>query len=144
MVFSDVASLGVTEAEVEQYPEMVSLDDKLLYSATDSCRKALVGLHGTNLQMIAVILSNEHGEMFMHGQACLFLVKNKIKPMAKDIQLLAMLIAETARRLGEGDMHAVNRRHQLTHQGVLKPTLDDDTVPEDVRANWVRPCAPCQ
>ena len=129
-----MAEIGVTTQGVEQYPPMKGLNDKVAYAATDACRKGLVGTDGTNLQMINAI--NNGNEGLVIGQVCLFLVKNQIKPMASDLILLEDLVKETARRLGEGDMQAVNRRQQLTAAGVLKPA-GDDVVPDAVRAEWV-------
>ena len=129
-----MAKLGVTTQDVEQYPPLKAYSDKLLYAITDACRKSLVGMDGTNLQMMDAIHNGNEGLVL--GQVCLFLVKNQIKPMASDLTLLEDLVKETATRLGEGDMHAVNRRHQLTAVGVLKPA-GDDIVPDAVRAEWV-------
>ena len=126
--------LGLTTQDVEQYPPIKAYSDKLLYAITDACRKSLVGTEGTNLQMIDAILNGNEGLVL--GQVCLFLVKNQIKPMASDLFLLVDLVKVTATRLGEGDMHAVNRRQQLTAEGVLKPA-GDDIVPDAVRAEWV-------
>jgi hypothetical protein len=129
-----MAILGVTEDTVEQYPQFSHINDKMLYTITDACRKNLVGVEGTNLQMIQALDGNEDG--FVMGQVCLFLVKNRIKPMNCDVFLLVPLVQITAEKLGEGDIHAVNRRRELTDEGVLKPT-GDDIVPDAVRDVWV-------
>ena len=128
-----LAELGIAAQDVNQYSPIKAYSDILCYAATDACRKGLVGKNGTNLQMVSVIDDNEH---FVLGQVCLFLVKNQIKPLASDLFMLDVLVKETARRLGEGDMHAVNRHYQLTCDGVLKPS-GDDIVPDAVRATWV-------
>ena len=41
--------LGKTNEEVEQYPRMTKLSDKLCFATAESCRKNLVGVNGTNL-----------------------------------------------------------------------------------------------
>ena len=128
-----LVELGIAAEDVNQYSPIENWSDILLYSATDACRKGLVGKNGTNLEMLRVIDDNEH---YVVGQVCVFLVKNQIKPMASDLFMLVMLVKETARRLADGDIHTVNRRHQLTIDGVLTP-LGDDIVPDAVRATWV-------
>jgi hypothetical protein len=128
------AMLGITEATVEQCPPYKYINDKMLYGATDASRKNLVGVEGTNLQMIEALDGNEDG--YVMGQVCLYLVKNRIKPMARDVLLLVPLVQITAEKLGEGDIHAVNRRSELTDEGVLKPT-GDDIVPDAVRDEWL-------
>ena len=72
----------------------------------------------------------------MPGQVVLFLLKNQIKPMASDLLMLSSLVEETAERLGDGNVHAVNRRRELTDDGVLKPT-GDIIVPDVLRAWWL-------
>ena len=128
-----MTEMDLTTRVVERYPALTSFNDVLLYCLVDACRKSLVGTGGTNLQMINAIDNGNEGLVF--GQVCLFLVKNQIKPMASDLTLLEPLVKETAIRL-EGDMHAINRRHQLTAAGVLNPA-GDDIVPDAVRAGWV-------
>ena len=130
----ELAKLGATKQDVEQYPPLQNVPDTLHCAAADACRKALVGEDGTNLQMIDVISVGNN--VLVAGQVCLFLVKNKIKPMAKHVAILAGLVELTAERLGSGSMHAVNRRRELTNNGVLKPT-GDDIVPDSVRALWI-------
>ena len=83
--------------------------------------------------MINVIRENEK---LAQSQVVLFLLKNQIKPMASDVFILAPLVEETAKRLGEGNVHAVNRRSKLIDDGVLKPA-GDDIVPRAIRAAWV-------
>jgi hypothetical protein len=130
---SQLESLGVTDDDVMEYPTLVVYDDKLFCAMVDCCRKHFVGVDGTNLQMIDTIGENEGTYMC---QVSMFLVKNRIKPLASDVMLLAPGVQETAKRLGHGDIHAVNRRHQLTGEGVLKPA-GDDIVPDAVRVVWI-------
>ena len=125
--------LGITKMDAEQYPELQNVSDILHYAATDACRKGLVGVDGTNIQMINVIGENKR---LMIEQVCLFLLKNQIKPLESVVVMLTLLVETTADLLGEGDMHAVNRRRQLTINGVLKPR-GDDIVPDTIRALWV-------
>ena len=73
-------------------------------------------------------------DQYVMAQVCLFLVKNRIKPMFSDMVLLVPLLKETARLLGEGDITAVNRRHELRVNGVLTA---DDVVPDAVRSEWI-------
>ena len=127
----ELAKLGATKQDVEQYPPLKKMSDILHYAAADACRKAFVGEDGTNLQMMDVMSVGDN--LLVAGQVCLFLVKNKIKPMANHVAVLAGLVEITAERLGNGNMHAVNRRRELTNNGVLKPT-GDDIVPDSVRA----------
>lgn len=133
-----LALLGLTEEDVDGFPEITAFTDVLGYVATDACRKGVVGVGGTNLQMVEFLENNEFIEI---AQVLLFLLKNRIKPLADDVVLIATLVVETGRRLGEGDMQAVNRRHALTRNGVVKPR-GDDIVGEDLRMMWVGPVAP--
>ena len=126
-----LTEIGVTYEEVEQYPRMTKLSDKVCFATAECCRKNLVGVNGTNLQMMQVI---DGKDQYVMGQVCLFLVKNRIKPMLSDMVLLVPLLKETARRLGEGDITAVNRRHELRVNGVLTA---DDVVPGAVRSEWI-------
>ena len=132
-----LAMWGVTEQEVmEQYPQMTMYSDKALYAIADSIRKSLVGVHGTNLQMINAINNSQDKEMLVSIHVGLFLVKNQMKPMEIDAKLLGAGVTATMDLLAEGDMHAVNRRAQLTAEGVLKPD-GDDVVPLAVREEWI-------
>ena len=70
------------------------------------------------------------------AQISLFLVKNDIKPAVSDLEMLEALAMETGRRLAKGDAHTVNRRAQLTSEGVLAP-FGGDVVPLAVRGEWV-------
>ena len=56
--------------------------------------------------------------------------------MEIDAKLLGAGVTATMDLLAEGDMHAVNRRAQLTAEGVLKPD-GDDVVPLAVREEWI-------
>ena len=67
----------------------------------------------------------EANEPLVFGQVVLFLVKNRLQPILSDTMLLHGLVLETARRLAEGDMQAVNRRFELTVAGVLNPSGHD-------------------
>ena len=130
---AELTKLGITAQAVEQYPQLKAYQDIQHYAIADACRKALVGNDGTNLQMINVIRENEK---LVQSQVVLFLLKNQIKPMASDLLMLSSLVEETAERLGDGNVHAVNRRRKLTDDGVLKPT-GDDIVPDALRASWL-------
>ena len=130
---SKMTELGTTVAQVYQYPELHKLCNRLGYLTADACRKAVVGVDGTNIQMLEAISQNE--ELIME-QVCLFFVKNRIKPVLRDLELVASLMVETAERLSRGDMLAVNRRHELTNNRVLKPK-GDDIVPDALRDSWV-------
>ena len=130
---AELTKLGITAQAVEQYPQLKNYQDIQHYAIADACRKALVGNDGTNLQMINVIRENEE---LVRGQVVFFLLKNQIKPMAFDVFVLSSLVEETAKRLGEGDVHTVNRRSKLIDDGVLKPA-GDDIVPRAIRAAWV-------
>ena len=123
--------LGITEETAAGYPVMKSVSDKLAYGILENSRRNLVG-RGTNLQMIEVLGEDDR---VLIGQICLYLVKNQIKPMISDLVLLVPLVQETARLLGQGDMHAVNRRRELRQSGVLTAT---GIVPRAVRAEWLR------
>ena len=125
--------LGITNEEIDQYPLMAAFTDVTGYAAADSLRLALVGPNGTNLQMLAALDGDE--DPVLIGCATLFLVKNRIRPRMSDLELLIPLMQETARRLALGDLHAVNRRHELRENGVL--TMGDDVVPDEVRAQWI-------
>lgn len=125
------AKLGVTDEQVDQYPQIVNYSDVLVFAAADACRKGLAGLDGTNLQMMDAI-----DDGLLLGQLCLFLVKNRIRPMASDLKMIGDMVMEVGRRLANGDLYSVNRRHQLTNNGVLHPT-GDDIVPDAVRAEWL-------
>jgi len=127
----ELTRLGATEEDVEQYPQLEAYDDTMVYSVTEFCRKNLVGVDGTNLQMMEVIDGRDE---FILGQVCLFLVKNHIKPVCSDLFMLSALLKEMARRLGEGDIQTVNRRHELRANGVLTA---DDVVPDAVRSKWL-------
>ena len=72
-----LAMWGVTAQEVEQYPQMTTYSDKALYAIADSIRKSLVGVHGTNLQMINAINNSQDKEMLVSIHVGLFLVKNR-------------------------------------------------------------------
>ena len=130
---AELTKLGITAQAVQQYPQLKAYHDIQHYAIADACRKALVGNDGTNLQMINVIRENEK---LVQSQVVLFLLKNQIKPMASNVFILAPLVEETAKRLGEGNVHAVNRRSKLIDDGVLKPA-GDDIVPRAIRAAWV-------
>ena len=132
-----LAALGITVQDVqgEEHDQINFFSDVMGYAAADSCRKALVGVQGTNLQMLSLV---EDDDATMLVQVVLWVLKNKMKPTADEVYMLLMLTGETARRLGDGDMHAVNRRHDLTANGVLKPT-GDDVVPDEIRYEWVKP-----
>ena len=130
---AELTKLGITARAVEQYPQLKKYQDIQHYAMADACRKALVGNDGTNLQMINVICENAE---LVRGQVVLFLLKNQIKPMASDVFVLSSLVEETAKRLGEGDVHTVNRRSKLIDDGVLKPA-GDDIIPRAIRAAWV-------
>ncbi|KAL3913568.1 MAG: hypothetical protein SGARI_000592 [Bacillariaceae sp.] len=131
---SKMAELGVTPAIINEYPEMVSYTDVLGYAACDFARNYFVGVDGTNLQMIELMGNNENGEALMAAQVCLFLVKNRIKPKVRDLDLVGGLATETARRLGVGDFHTVNRRRTLINEGVLTVA---GVVPHAIRAQWL-------
>ena len=130
---TELTKLGITAQAVEQCPQLKAYQDIQHYAIADACRKVLVGNDGTNLQMINVIRENEE---LVRGQVILFLLKNQIKPMASDVFVLSSLVEQTAKRLGEGDVHTVNRRSKLIDDGVLKPA-GDDIVPRAIRAAWV-------
>ena len=132
---AQLAAMGVTIAQVNAFPRLLTLNDKIGYAAADACRKGLVGVDGTNIQMVNFMTGNAG---FGYGQACKFLVTNRILPTVGDVMLIARLINETASKLEDGDMHAVNRRQVLTAEGVVKPT-GDDVVPEAVRSVWLAP-----
>ena len=69
----------------------------------------------------------------MWSQAALFMVKNRLRPLASDLYMLELLALGTTQKLADGDAHAVNRRAQLRSQGVLTP---DDVMPLTVRESW--------
>ena len=122
--------MGVTTEEIEAYPESRNINDKAGYAATESARKGLVGANGTNIQLANYLKTN--GFQFALGQACVFLVKNRIKPTAVDVALVAEMIFAFTEQLRQGNAHAVNRRAELIAQGILNPQ-GDDVVPDFVR-----------
>ena len=83
--------------------------------------------------MVNVIGENKG---LVSAQVVFYLLKNQIKPMASDVFVVSSLVEETAKHLGEGNVHAVNRRSKLIDDGVLKPA-GDDIVPRAIRAAWV-------
>ena len=129
---------GVTPAQVLQFPVMQAYSDSAGYGVAELARKNLVGPQGTNLQFVQLInrvmeRDPVHAQGLMWAQAALFMVRNRIRPLASDLYLLEHLALGTAQKLAEGDAHAVNRRAHLKSQGVLTP---DDVVPLDVRESW--------
>ena len=131
-----LTELRITEAEVVQYPELLSINDKLMFAATDACRKGVDGTEGTIIQMINKV---EDDPVLLLAQMCLFLVKNKMKPMANDLILISELVLQTAQHLREGHIETVNRRAELIQEGFLKPDVDDVAVPAAERTIWVSP-----
>ena len=129
-----LAALGPTVPVVHQFPVISACSDKLFCCALDACRKELVGVIGTPVNLKTMV--EENGDEVLLVPLSVFLCQNRIKPVACDVLLLQGLVMEAARRLSEGDMHAVNRRSYLTSHGVLTP-LGGDVVPEAVRAEWV-------
>ena len=124
----------LTIAMASRYPRMQRYSDKLGYLLADACRKAFVGIQGTNIEMMDFIKASD--VPIVVAQISLFLVKNQIKPAVSDLAMLEALAMETGRRLAKGDAHTVNRRAQLTSEGVLAP-FGGDVVPLAVRGEWV-------
>ena len=130
---SIMEQLGVTKEEVEEHPAMTRHDYKLIFAVTEACRKALVGEEGSISQLLAVPQLNEGLAI---GPACLFLVKNRIKPLARDVLFLADMVKVSAKRLSELDLVAITRCLALFVDGTLSHT-GDDVVPDNVRAEWL-------
>ena len=131
-----LATLNVTAQEVSQYPEMTKYSDKALYAIADAMRKSLVGVDGTTLKTIEAINNSQDEDMLLSTHVGVFLVKNRLKPMVVDGDLLGAGVMETLRRLARGDMHTVNRRRKYIEEGVVKPA-GDDVVPAAVRESWI-------
>ena len=125
---------GLTIAMASRFPRMQRYSDKLGFLAIDACRKAFVGVQGTNIETMDFIKASD--APIVVAQISLFLVKNDIKPAVSDLAMLEALAMETGRRLAKGDAHTVNRRAQLTSEGVLAP-VGGDVVPLAVRGEWV-------
>ena len=125
---------GLTIAMASRFPRMQRYSDKLGFLAIDACRKAFVGVQGTNIETMDFIKASD--APIVVAQISLFLVKNDIKPAVSDLEMLEALAMETGRRLAKGDAHTVNRRAQLTSEGVLAP-FGGDVVPLAVRGEWV-------
>ena len=126
--------MGATEHDVNIFPKISAYSDKLFYCAMDACRKFLLGVDGTTINLKTMI--EQFGDEVLLIPLSVFLVKNRIKPMASDVFLLQGLVMEAVLRLSGGDGDTVNRRYNLTNSGVLTP-LGDDVVPPAVRAEWV-------
>ena len=85
--------MGLTPAALEAFDTLHSYMDLLGYEVAESCRREIVGLTGTTLELLRAV---EGRDMLVVGQAALFLVKNRIRPLALDVCVLSELSLETA------------------------------------------------
>ena len=122
--------MGLTPADVGAFESLHSLQDVLFFELAEFCRREIVGLNGTTHQLLRTV---EGRDMLVFGQAALFLVKNRIRPLASDVCTMSDLSMEAARRVSRGDIHAVNRRHALVNAG----GLTDGILLVNVRARLV-------
>ena len=129
---AQLARIGLTSDEVAGFPMTNKHTDVLGHGIAELARKSIVGVDGTNIQMVEAIGNDDD---LYTGQAALYLAKNHLNPTAGDVAMLAPLAEETARRLlSLGDSHTVNRRAELKNTGIL---TDDDVVPANIRLQWI-------
>ena len=86
----------LTIAMASRFPRMQRYSDKLGYLLADACRKAFVGIQGTNIEMMDFIKASD--VPIVVAQVSLFLVRNRIKPAVSDLVMLEALAVETGRR----------------------------------------------